>query len=40
MPYANSHVTLILSIPFSFLGINVTSLKKPCNLFFEEHVSL
>lgn len=40
MPYANTHFTLLLSIPFRFLGINVTSLKKPCNLVFQEPVTL
>ena len=36
MPFANTRVTLLLSIPFRFLGINVTSLKKPCHLVFEK----
>jgi len=35
MPYSNTRVTLLLSIPFRFLGINVTSLKKPRRLVFK-----
>ena len=40
MPYTNTRVNLLLSIPFRFLGINVTSLKKPCHLVSEKAVTV